>query len=71
MDDYSDRNYLLKELYEYVRNFPVPVIIKRTVKREGLIQARLLGVKYATVSIEMKKKKKYASKNPIVSRNII
>lgn len=49
VDDSSDRDYLLTPLHEYVQKFPARVVIARTMKRSGLIQARLLGAKYATV----------------------
>lgn len=49
VDDYSTKDYLGKPLQEYVKNFPVPVILARTLSRVGLIQARLLGASKATV----------------------
>lgn len=51
VDDYSNKDYLEKPLREYVKNFPVPVILSRTLSRVGLIQARLLGASKATVSL--------------------
>lgn len=53
VDDYSNKDYLEKPLREYVKNFPVPVILSRTLSRVGLIQARLLGASKATVSLPL------------------
>lgn len=49
VDDFSDKDYLGKPLQEYVKNFPVPVFLARTLSRVGLIQARLLGASKTTV----------------------
>lgn len=49
VDDYSTKDYLGKPLQDYVKKFPVPVILARTLSRVGLIQARLLGASKATV----------------------
>jgi len=45
VDDASERDYLGKELEDYVATLPVPVRVMRTGKRSGLIRARLLGAK--------------------------
>lgn len=49
VDDFSEKDYLGRPLQDYVRNFPVRVILARTMSRVGLIQARLLGASKATV----------------------
>lgn len=54
VDDFSEKEYLGRPLQEYVRNFPVTVILARTISRVGLIQARLLGAKKASVSTDFK-----------------
>lgn len=51
VDDFSGKDYLGRPLQEYVRNFPIPVLLARTLSRVGLIQARLLGASKATVSL--------------------
>lgn len=51
VDDFSEKDYLGRPLQEYVRNFPIPVLLSRTLSRVGLIQARLLGASKATVSL--------------------
>lgn len=43
VDDASERDYLGKELEEYVAKLEVPVKVMRTGKRSGLIRARLIG----------------------------
>jgi len=48
VDDFSTKDYLEKPLQEYVKNYPVPIILSRTMSRVGLIQARLLGASKAT-----------------------
>lgn len=45
VDDASEREYLGKQLEDYVATLPVSVKVLRTVKRSGLIRARLLGAK--------------------------
>lgn len=52
VDDFSDRDYLIQDLHDYIKEMPVKVTMVRTMKRTGLIQARLLGVKYARVSTQ-------------------
>lgn len=51
VDDSSDRDYLMDKLHSYVKTMPVKITMVRTLKRTGLIQARLLGVKYVRVSV--------------------
>ncbi|XP_018568163.1 polypeptide N-acetylgalactosaminyltransferase 5 isoform X1 [Anoplophora glabripennis] len=48
VDDASEREHLGKALEIYVKTLPVPVYVFRTVKRSGLIRARLLGAKHVT-----------------------
>lgn len=50
VDDFSTKEHLGRELQDYVKKFPVPVILAKTIERVGLIQARLLGASKATVS---------------------
>lgn len=50
VDDASEREYLGRKLEEYVKRLPVKTFVLRTVKRSGLIRARLLGAKHVTVS---------------------
>lgn len=50
VDDSSDREYLQEDLREYIKTFPVRVVLVRTIERTGLIQAKLLGAKYAKAS---------------------
>lgn len=52
VDDYSTLEHLGKPLQEYVKKFPVPVLLSKTLSRVGLIQARLLGARRASVCIE-------------------
>lgn len=49
VDDFSTMKHLGKPLEDYVHNFPVPVLLAKTLSRVGLIQARLLGASKATV----------------------
>lgn len=51
VDDASERDYLGKKLENYVKMLPVKTFVLRTVKRSGLIRARLLGAKHVTVNI--------------------
>ncbi|GLV61253.1 Polypeptide N-Acetylgalactosaminyltransferase 5 [Carabus blaptoides fortunei] len=48
VDDASERDHLGRKLENYVEKLPVPVFVLRTVKRSGLIRARLLGAKHVT-----------------------
>lgn len=50
VDDASTWDDLKKPLDNYVELLPVRTRILRTTKREGLIRARLIGAKHATVS---------------------
>lgn len=50
VDDASEREHLGEKLDKYVSQLPVPTFVLRTVKRSGLIRARLLGAKSVTVS---------------------
>lgn len=49
VDDHSDHEYLIKQLHDYIKTMPVKITMVRTLKRTGLIQARLLGAKYVRV----------------------
>lgn len=49
VDDHSDRDYLIQKLHDYIKTMPVKITMVRTLKRTGLIQARLLGAKYVRV----------------------
>lgn len=51
VDDKSDKEDLGVKLEKYVRTMPVKIQLLRTLKRTGLIQARLLGAKYAKVEL--------------------
>lgn len=51
VDDFSTDKPLKELLDDYILNIPIHIKIKRTQKREGLIRARLLGAKEATVRI--------------------
>ena len=48
VDDASEREYLGKKLEDYVAGLEVSVRVLRTVKRSGLIRARLQGADEAT-----------------------
>lgn len=48
VDDASEREYLGRKLENYVKTLPVKTFVLRTVKRSGLIRARLLGAKHVT-----------------------
>ncbi|XP_039255294.2 polypeptide N-acetylgalactosaminyltransferase 4-like [Styela clava] len=47
VDDYSDKPYLKEQLEKYLKDIERVRLI-RTVKREGLVRARLLGASHAT-----------------------
>lgn len=51
VDDLSSWDFLQRPLDDYVEMLPANVRILRTPDREGLIRARLIGAKNATVSI--------------------
>lgn len=48
VDDASERDFLGKELEDYVATLEVPVKVLRTGKRSGLIRARLIGAEQST-----------------------
>jgi polypeptide N-acetylgalactosaminyltransferase len=50
VDDASERDFLGKELEDYIAKLPIPVHLFRTGERSGLIRARLLGAKHAKVT---------------------
>lgn len=60
VDDSSNRAYLLTKLPEFIRTFPVRIVSAKTIQRTGLIQAKLLGAKFAKVSVSnLKNSNKY------------
>lgn len=48
IDDFSTKNDLNDKLEEYIKRWNGIVKIYRTTKREGLIQARVLGAEHST-----------------------
>lgn len=48
VDDASEKDHLGKKLEDYVATLPVKTFVLRTVKRSGLIRARLLGAEHVT-----------------------
>lgn len=48
VDDASERDFLGKQLEDYVATLQVPVKVLRTGKRSGLIRARLIGAEEST-----------------------
>ncbi|XP_017026192.1 polypeptide N-acetylgalactosaminyltransferase 5 isoform X2 [Drosophila kikkawai] len=48
VDDASERDFLGKQLEEYVAKLPVKTFVLRTEKRSGLIRARLLGAEHVS-----------------------
>ncbi len=50
VDDFSTSTQLKRPLDDYIERLPVDITVIRTTKREGLIRARLIGAKHATVS---------------------
>lgn len=53
VDDASEREYLGRKLENYVKTLPVKTFVLRTIKRSGLIRARLLGAKHVTVCVNI------------------
>lgn len=51
VDDCSTWTFLKRPLDDYVQLLPVEVRVIRTSSREGLIRARLIGARRATVSV--------------------
>lgn len=51
VDDYSDKAHLGKPLEDWAETFNGKVKIVRATKREGLIRARLLGIKASTAPV--------------------
>lgn len=51
VDDASETEWLGQQLEDYVSALPIPCIVLRQFPRDGLIKARLVGAKQATVSI--------------------
>ncbi|XP_072038940.1 LOW QUALITY PROTEIN: polypeptide N-acetylgalactosaminyltransferase 1-like [Amphiura filiformis] len=47
VDDASEREFLGKQLEDYIRKLPIPVHVERMGKRSGLIRARLRGASVA------------------------
>lgn len=50
VDDASTWNFLKRPLKDYIELLPANIKIVRTTQREGLIRARLIGAKHATVN---------------------
>lgn len=50
VDDFSTWPFLKRPLDDYIELLPVDLTLIRTIKREGLIRARLIGAQHATVS---------------------
>ena len=51
VDDFSTLEHLGKQLQDHLHNFPVKVLLARTIQRVGLIQARLLGASKSSVCV--------------------
>lgn len=54
VDDFSENDVQGKRVQDYIDTLPVPTVLYRAPKRNGLIQARLLGASKATVSRPLK-----------------
>ncbi|KAG5453763.1 putative polypeptide N-acetylgalactosaminyltransferase 9 [Clonorchis sinensis] len=50
VDDFSDRPYLKEPLEEYMSRYPIVKIV-RAKQREGLIRARMMGVRSSTAEV--------------------
>lgn len=51
VDDASTMSDLKRPLDDYIEQMPIRIKLIRTSKREGLVRARLVGAKYASVSV--------------------
>lgn len=51
VDDNSTYEYLKRPLEDYIETLPARIRVIRTLKREGLIRARMIGAEAATVSL--------------------
>lgn len=51
IDDGSDHEELGQKLEDYIKKIPVRVVLVRTKKRTGIVQAKLLAAKYSTVCL--------------------
>lgn len=52
LDDGSDHKELGVQLENYIKTFPVPVVLVRANKRSGIVLAKLLAVRYARVRVK-------------------
>lgn len=50
VDDMSTWTFLQRPLEDYIHLLPVHIKLIRTLQRVGLVRARLIGAKHATVS---------------------
>lgn len=49
VDDASEREWLGQQLEDYIKELPIDCILLRQKPRNGLMKARLMGAKEATV----------------------